>query len=207
MDETCRLTSVATTIILVPLLSRILAQSGFHLLLVTTDVYAESKLLPQDLLQRASVSDVDPLALSGALLVVHALTLDRPVEALGSGQRRREPNLLVGGLLVEYVGSVGRKGDVQDAGLHNVSCWISVCARPAQLTHRVVDFHILSTLLHLLCLFVNLLQESIRQSVELLVGDFGRRQGRRKRLALRCARVLGIRHQASSLRYADRETS
>ena len=104
--------SVAITIILMPLLSRILAQSGFHLLLVPADVHAESKLLPQDFLQRASVSDVDPLALSGPLLVVHALTLDCPVEALGPGQGRREPDLLVGRLLVEHVGSVWREGDV-----------------------------------------------------------------------------------------------
>ena len=112
LDEACRLTSVATTIILIPLLSRVLAQSGFHLLLVSADVHAESKLLPQDFLQRASVSDVNPLALSGSLLVVHALTLNCPVEALGSGQGRREPDLLVGRLLVEHVGPVWREGDV-----------------------------------------------------------------------------------------------
>ena len=103
-DEACRLTSIrAVTVPLVPLFSRILAQSGLHLLFVATDVYAESKLLPQNLLQRTAVSDVDPLALSGALLVVHALALDCPVEALGSRQRRREPDLLVGRLLVEHV--------------------------------------------------------------------------------------------------------
>jgi hypothetical protein len=103
-DEACRLTSItAVTVPLVPLFSRILAQSGLHLLFMTADVHAESKLLPQDLLQRTTVSDVDPLAFSGALLVVHALALDRPVEALGSRQRRREPDLLVGRLLVEHV--------------------------------------------------------------------------------------------------------
>ena len=117
IDEACRLTSVAITIILVPLLGRILAQSGFHLLFVTADVDAESKLLPQDFLQRASVSDVDPLALSGSLLVVHALTLDCPVEALGSGQGRRQPDLLVRWLLVEHVCAVGRESNAQDAGL------------------------------------------------------------------------------------------
>ena len=116
-DEACRLTSVVETIILRPLLSRILAQSGLHLLLMTTDIHTETKLFPQDLLQRASIPNVDPFALSRALLVVHAFALDCPVEALGSGQGRRQPDLLVRRLLVEYVGSVGREGDVENAGL------------------------------------------------------------------------------------------
>lgn len=87
------------------------------MLFVPGDVHAETKLLPQNLLQRATVPKVNPFAHSRTLLFVHALALDRPVEALRAGDGRREPDLLVGRLLVKYVGSVGWVGDVEDAGL------------------------------------------------------------------------------------------
>jgi hypothetical protein len=103
------------------LLSRIIAKRGLHLLLMPADVHAETELFPQDLLQRATIPKVDPVALSRALLFVHAFALDRPVEALRAGDWRREPDLLVGRLLVKHVGSVGWVGDVQDAGLRFVS--------------------------------------------------------------------------------------
>lgn len=99
------------------LLSRVLAERSLHALLVSAGIHTEAKLLPENLLQRAAISDIDPVALARALLVVHALSLDRPVKTLGSGKGGREPDLLVGRLLVKHVGTVGRESDVQDAGL------------------------------------------------------------------------------------------
>ena len=72
----------------IDLLGRIVSERGLHLLLMPGDVHAESKLLPQDLLQRATISEVDPFSHTRALLFVHAFTLDRPVEALRAGNWR-----------------------------------------------------------------------------------------------------------------------
>jgi hypothetical protein len=70
------------------LLGRIVAKRGLHLLFMPGDVHAETKLLPQDLLQRATIPEVNPFSHSRALLFVHAFTLDRPVEALRAGDWR-----------------------------------------------------------------------------------------------------------------------
>jgi hypothetical protein len=70
------------------LLGRIVAKRGLHLLFMPGDVHAETKLFPQDLLQRATIPEVNPLSDSRAFLLVHAFTLDRPVEALRAGDWR-----------------------------------------------------------------------------------------------------------------------
>lgn len=51
------------------------------------------------------------------LLLVHAVSLDNPVIPLGAGDGTAQPDLFVGGLFVENVGSDGGDGYVQDAGL------------------------------------------------------------------------------------------
>lgn len=56
--------------------------------------------------------------LASLLLLVHAVSLEDPVEALGAGDGGAKPDLLVGGLLVQDVGSFVRDGDVEDAGLN-----------------------------------------------------------------------------------------
>lgn len=53
----------------------------------------------------------------GVLLLVHAITLDNPVVPLGAGDRRAEPDLLVGRLLVQDISADSRNSDVEDAGL------------------------------------------------------------------------------------------
>lgn len=71
-------------------------------------VYRDAELLSEQLSQAGAVSQVDPIALAAALLVVHAISSHYPVEAFRTGNRSREPNLLVRRLLVENV-ATGRR--------------------------------------------------------------------------------------------------
>ena len=83
-------------------------------LIVDTDVNAQ--LFPEDLSERAAIPHVYPVADATTLLEVHALLCHDPVEALRSGNRGAEPDLLVRGLLVQNEGILLR-GDFKDAGL------------------------------------------------------------------------------------------
>lgn len=56
---------------------------------------------------------------AGVLLLVHAITLDNPVIPLGTGEGGAEPDLLVGGLLVQDISADCRNSDVEDAGLED----------------------------------------------------------------------------------------
>lgn len=51
------------------------------------------------------------------LLLVHLIALDDPVVALRPGDGRAQPDLLVGGLLVEDVGANAWGDNVEDTGL------------------------------------------------------------------------------------------
>ena len=83
-------------------------------LIIDADVNAQ--LFPENLRERATVPHVHPISHPTALLEVHALLGDHPVEALGAGYRGAEPDLLVRGLLVEDKGVLAGC-DFQDAGL------------------------------------------------------------------------------------------
>lgn len=63
------------------------------------------ELHEEQLAQRAPVAQVDPLARGRALLLALALAVDDVVVALGAGYGARQPDLLVGGLLVDHVGA------------------------------------------------------------------------------------------------------
>jgi hypothetical protein len=83
-----------------------------------------AQLLPQDISQASSVTQIHPVTASTPLLRVLALGHDHPVEALGARQRRAEPDLLVGGLLVEHVAELlGDVVDAEDAGLPMLSVY------------------------------------------------------------------------------------
>lgn len=69
------------------------------------------------MVQARAVSGVDPVADGGALLLVLALTKDAPVVALGTRDGRRQPDLLVWGLLVDDVRALVGPADGEDAGL------------------------------------------------------------------------------------------
>lgn len=52
---------------------------------------------------------------------MHVIALDNPVITLRPGDGRAEPDLLVGWLLVEYIGSECGNGDVQNTSLEEQS--------------------------------------------------------------------------------------
>ena len=70
-------------------------------LVIHTDIHAQ--LFPDDVGQGAAVPQVHPIALSAALLEVHALLCDDPVESFRSGDGGAEPDLLVRRLFVEHI--------------------------------------------------------------------------------------------------------
>lgn len=89
------------------------------------------ELLEEEVVEGAAVAGVDPGAGGGALLLVLGVADDDPVVALGAGDGGGEPDLLVGGLFVDYVGSCAGEGDVENAGLdvggESASClWVNI---------------------------------------------------------------------------------
>lgn len=90
------------------------------------------ELLEEELAEGGAVADVDPVADGGVLLLALALARDDVVVALGPGYGARQPDLLVGGLLVDHVGADVREDEGEDAGLVGVGCvrmllWIELC--------------------------------------------------------------------------------
>lgn len=84
------------------------------------DGHAElnTQLFAEQVGQRAIVAQVQPLAHSRVLLLVLPVTHNDVVIALGTRLGRRQPDLLVGWLLVDDVGAnLGPKANVEDAGL------------------------------------------------------------------------------------------
>lgn len=75
------------------------------------------ELLEEELAEGGAVADVDPVADGGVLLLALALARDDVVVALGAGYGARQPDLLVGGLLVDHVGADVREDEGEDAGL------------------------------------------------------------------------------------------
>lgn len=67
------------------------------------------ELLEEELTEGGAVADVDPVAGGRVLLLALALARDDVVVALGAGYGARQPDLLVGGLLVDHVGPVVRE--------------------------------------------------------------------------------------------------
>lgn len=56
---------------------------------------------------------------------MHVIALDNPVVPLRPGDGRAEPDLLVGRLLVEYIGAERGNGDVQNTSLEEKSVSIA----------------------------------------------------------------------------------
>lgn len=85
---------------------------------VVVHLVVDTQLLADDVGQRGAVSQVDPVAHATALLCILPFLEDDPVEALGTGDWRAEPDLLVRRLLVEHVAELpGDEVDSEDAGL------------------------------------------------------------------------------------------
>jgi hypothetical protein len=80
-------------------------------------VHIDANFRVQQFRQCASVTKVHPVCLSSSFLRVLPFTQDHVVEAFGTRFRRREPDLLVGRLLVDNVGAVGWEGEGENAGL------------------------------------------------------------------------------------------
>lgn len=78
------------------------------------------QLLEEQLAEGAAVAEVDPVADGRVLLLALALARDDIVVALGAGYGARQPDLLVGGLLVDHVGAEVGEAEGQDAGLKSV---------------------------------------------------------------------------------------
>lgn len=83
------------------------------------------ELLEEELAEGGAVADVYPVADGGVLLLALALARDDVVVALGAGYGARQPDLLVGGLLVDHVGADVREDEGEDAGL--VGSCVLVC--------------------------------------------------------------------------------
>lgn len=96
----------------VRLLARVLPAEG--------ERQVDVELLEEELAEGGAVADVDPVAGGGVLLLALALARDDVVVALGAGQGARQPDLLVGGLLVDHVGADVREDEGEDAGLVRV---------------------------------------------------------------------------------------
>ena len=117
------------------LLSRYVASARD--LVVNADVNAQ--LFPNDVGEGASIPHVHPVSNPTAFLEVHAFLCDDPIEALRSGYRGAEPDLLVWGLLVEDERVLlGR--DFEDAVLAHVSKRRHVCSK-RRMHYAIVDFN------------------------------------------------------------------
>jgi len=76
-----------------------------------------TQLLPQHIRQARAVPQVHPVLILAALLLIHRRAEHHEVEPFRPAYGRGEPNLLVGGLFVEDVGTGGGSFDCEDAGL------------------------------------------------------------------------------------------
>lgn len=74
-------------------------------------VWKNPELLVQKMRELRAIAQIYPFAASSALFLMHALPRQDPVEALGTRQRRRQPDLLIGRLLVEDVRAIRRERD------------------------------------------------------------------------------------------------
>lgn len=74
-------------------------------------------LLVYKIVQARSIPCVYPRPQCRTFLVSLPLAGNAEVVSFGTGQRRREPDLLVGGLLVDHVGALVGYGNGHDAGL------------------------------------------------------------------------------------------
>lgn len=74
-------------------------------------------LPPQQPTQRTPIPQIHPLPLSLLPSFPDPPLISHPIIALGTADRRREPDLLVGRLFVEDVGTVGGENEGEDAGL------------------------------------------------------------------------------------------
>ena len=68
-------------------------------------------LVPNEVVERRPVAEVDPVAGRRALLFVLSVAEHHPVVPLRSGYRGRQPDLLVGRLLVDHVGALAGEVD------------------------------------------------------------------------------------------------
>lgn len=97
-----------------------------HRLLSSINIHTNPQLLPQQLAQTRPIPQINPIPHTTTFLLMHALALQRPVETLRARDGGGKPYLLVGRLLVQDVGAVGRVGEGEYAGL--LRCWsVLVC--------------------------------------------------------------------------------
>lgn len=80
-------------------------------------IQRNAQLLPQQFGQTTPIPQINPVALSTAFLLMHALAVKHPIVPLRAGRRAGEPDLFVRWLFVDDVGAGVGDGDGEDAGL------------------------------------------------------------------------------------------
>lgn len=126
----------------------------------------DSELLAEQARHGAAVAQVHPVAGRRILLLVLTLAPEDVVEALGAGYWRGEPDLLVGGLLVDDVGAGVGEGEGQDSGLWVGGLLSAICAVGSgrRCTYGELNLDIVARLCNLLQL--------VGDDLEVLVGHF-----------------------------------
>lgn len=77
----------------------------------------DTHLVAEDVIQRRPVAQIDPIALRLAPLLTMPFGHSHPVVAFGPRNRRRQPDLLVGWLLIDDVGALDGEANGENAGL------------------------------------------------------------------------------------------
>jgi hypothetical protein len=110
----------------------------------------DANLIKQQLIQGASISQVNPLAFTCAFLRVLSFTEDHKVVALRSRYWRRKPDLFVWWLLVDYIRADGWESEIENSSLC-VSQLAQACSERFVLSTRgaytVLNIYIFSLLL------------------------------------------------------------
>ena len=78
---------------------------------------SDPQFLPQHIRQARPIPQIHPILILASLLLVHRRAQNHEIEPLRPAYGRGEPDLLVGWLFVEDVGSGGGCLDCEDAGL------------------------------------------------------------------------------------------
>lgn len=164
------------------------------------------ELLEEELAEGGAVADVDPVADGGVLLLALALARDDVVVALGAGYGARQPDLLVGGLLVDHVGADVREDEGEDAGLVGwallleMLIWIGLCDNFIEgkgRTNRVLDLDGLVLVGEGLELRQDDLKVRVGHLVVLCVGEIGGDRLYAIILDIGRGRVVGVGKDAS----------
>lgn len=115
----------------------------------------DTNFIQQQVVQRGTISQIDPLPWSCPLFCILTLTCNHEVVALWAGSRRWKPDLLIGRLLVDDVRADGWKCEGKNSSLYTLILR-STCENQGVIhkhklrTYAVFNVNILSILLQFL---------------------------------------------------------